>query len=50
MQGDGGLKLQYTHCRLCSLEERNTMSPAVQCHPEALLEAEAQALITELAK
>ncbi|XP_062564189.1 uncharacterized protein LOC134227020 [Armigeres subalbatus] len=48
--GDCGIKLQYTHCRLCSLE-RNTdeLCDSETCHPELLPEAEALNLICEIA-
>lgn len=49
-QGDTGIKLQYTHCRLCSLEENSGVVPAEECIPEALLEKEATSLIREIGR
>lgn len=50
VQGDTGIKLQYTHCRLCSLEENCGVSPAKECLPEILHEQEAIILIKEVAR
>ncbi|XP_043239257.1 probable arginine--tRNA ligase, mitochondrial [Amphibalanus amphitrite] len=48
--GDGGVRLQYLHARLCSLERRC----GVELNPEAdaalLVEPEAAALVSELAR
>lgn len=41
---------QYTHCRLCSLEQNTGVMPATQCDPKYLLEPEAIALIVTLAQ
>lgn len=49
-QGDTGIKLQYTHCRLCSLEENCGVIAAQCCNPELLLEQEAMSLIKEIAR
>lgn len=53
MSGDTGIKLQYTHCRLCNLEEMfgNLGAADNDCwRPELLSETEAQNLIFEIAK
>ena len=38
MKGETGVKLQYTHCRLISLEENSRVQPATECNPEILKE------------
>lgn len=48
--GDTGIKLQYTHCRLSSLEKNAAEQPAIECKPELLPEPEALALVCELVK
>lgn len=50
MQGDGGIKLQYTHCRLCSLEERSATTAATECDGSLLTEPLAFSLVVELAR
>ncbi|XP_065161588.1 probable arginine--tRNA ligase, mitochondrial [Atheta coriaria] len=50
VQGDSGIKLQYTHCRLCNLEKNCGILPASICKPEMILEPEALRLIGHLAK
>lgn len=51
VKGDTGIKLQYTHCRLHSLERENAaISPAKSCDPEVLREEEVTLLLKELAK
>lgn len=50
MQGDGGIKLQYTHCRLCSLEEQSATTAAVECDGSLLTEPVACILVAELAR
>ncbi|CAH0545875.1 unnamed protein product [Brassicogethes aeneus] len=50
VQGDTGVKFQYTHCRLCSLEQNSGATPAKVCVPEALDEPEALILLKHLAK
>lgn len=49
-KGDTGIKLQYTHCRLCNLEKNSGISPATECQPEVLNQPEAAILIKELAR
>lgn len=44
------MKLQYTHCRLHSLEENSGAVPAAAVDPSAFTEPEALTLIIELAK
>ncbi|XP_076750337.1 arginyl-tRNA synthetase, mitochondrial [Xylocopa sonorina] len=46
MKGDSGIKLQYVHCRLCSLEEICGASLIGECDPSLLREAEVDHLIT----
>ncbi|KAF7268556.1 arginyl-tRNA synthetase, mitochondrial [Rhynchophorus ferrugineus] len=50
VKGDTGIKLQYTHCRLHSLEENTGILPAKQCDPAVLIEDEATELVKALAK
>lgn len=50
VQGDTGIKLQYTHCRLNSLEKNSGATPAKECIPEILIEPEVLILLKELAK
>lgn len=50
VNGDTGIKLQYTHCRLCSLEEVVDIERASLCDPKYLAEPEALQLIYEIAK
>lgn len=50
MKGDTGIKLQYTHCRLCSLEKNCGAIAAPECIPEILKEQEILDLLKELAK
>ncbi|XP_053690700.1 probable arginine--tRNA ligase, mitochondrial [Sabethes cyaneus] len=47
--GDSGIKLQYTHCRLWSLEN-SFGSPDEKCNPDLLPEKEALALVCEIAR
>lgn len=51
MSGDTGVKLQYTHCRLCSLLEANVDGDGVRqpCLP-LLREPEAEQLLFEMAR
>lgn len=49
VQGDTGIKLQYTHCRLCSLEENSGVMIPKKCIPNLLQEIEALNLIKSLA-
>lgn len=48
VNGDTGIKLQYTHCRLYSLEQVTGVTPATECLPELLQEPEAINLIYEI--
>jgi arginyl-tRNA synthetase len=50
MQGDGGIKLQYTHCRLCSLEDKSATTAAAECDGSLLTEPLACTLVSELAR
>uniref|UniRef100_A0A1Y1KMU0 Probable arginine--tRNA ligase, mitochondrial n=1 Tax=Photinus pyralis TaxID=7054 RepID=A0A1Y1KMU0_PHOPY len=50
VQGDSGAKLQYTHCRLCSLEENSGAVPVQVCKPEFLEQPDVTALVRELAR
>lgn len=38
MKGDSGIKLQYAHCRLCSLEEVSGGTLVTECDPSLLKE------------
>nr|XP_034189130.1 probable arginine--tRNA ligase, mitochondrial [Osmia lignaria]XP_034189131.1 probable arginine--tRNA ligase, mitochondrial [Osmia lignaria]XP_034189132.1 probable arginine--tRNA ligase, mitochondrial [Osmia lignaria]XP_034189133.1 probable arginine--tRNA ligase, mitochondrial [Osmia lignaria]XP_034189134.1 probable arginine--tRNA ligase, mitochondrial [Osmia lignaria] len=46
MKGDSGIKLQYTHCRLCSLERLSNATLVTECDPSLLKEPEVDNLIT----
>lgn len=48
VNGDTGIKLQYTHCRLHSLEQITGVKPAEECLPNLLIEPEAVNLIFEI--
>lgn len=50
VQGDTGVRLQYTHCRLCSLEKNSRAVAARECVPQILDEPEVIILLKELAK
>ncbi|XP_044749483.1 probable arginine--tRNA ligase, mitochondrial isoform X2 [Coccinella septempunctata] len=50
VQGDTGIKLQYTHCRLHSLEENCGVKMPRQLVPEIIIEPEAINLIKLMAK
>ncbi len=51
VNGDTGIKLQYTHCRLCSLEENfNNLVLPESVNLELLSEPEAQNLIFEICR
>lgn len=50
MNGDTAIRLQYTHCRLCSLLSNSSHKPSIECDPEVLREPEAMALIFEIAR
>ncbi|KAK9295273.1 hypothetical protein QLX08_010357 [Tetragonisca angustula] len=45
MKGDSGIKLQYTHCRLCSLEELSGATLVTECDSALLKEPEVDQLI-----
>ncbi|GBP76947.1 Probable arginine--tRNA ligase, cytoplasmic [Eumeta japonica] len=48
-EGDSGIKLQYLHCRLWSLEQSCGVYVPNECHPEYITEPIIHDLITELA-
>lgn len=50
MNGDTGVKLQYTHCRLCSLLAANGVGEAGPPSVELLREPEAEQLLFEMAR
>ncbi|CAG9771003.1 unnamed protein product [Ceutorhynchus assimilis] len=50
VKGDTGIKLQYTHCRLHSLESNSSAIAATACIPDILMEEDAMVLIKEMAK
>ncbi|VEN40312.1 unnamed protein product [Callosobruchus maculatus] len=50
VQGDTGIRLQYTHCRLHSLEKNSGATPAKECIPEIFNHPEALSLLKVLAK
>ncbi|XP_015833637.2 probable arginine--tRNA ligase, mitochondrial [Tribolium castaneum] len=50
VQGDTGVKLQYTHCRLYSLERNSGATRPKKVIPEVLKEPEATALVREIAR
>ncbi|GLV35030.1 Arginyl-tRNA synthetase mitochondrial [Carabus blaptoides fortunei] len=50
VQGDTGVRLQYTHCRLTSLERINNITPAETCNPEFLEQPEVMNLVIHLAQ
>ncbi|XP_012245942.1 probable arginine--tRNA ligase, mitochondrial [Bombus impatiens] len=45
MKGNSGIKLQYAHCRLCSLEELSGATLVKECDSSLLKEAEVDQLI-----
>lgn len=49
-QGDTGIRLQYLHCRLWSMEQKCGVELPTICKPECLQEPEALMLVNELAK
>ncbi|XP_063224933.1 probable arginine--tRNA ligase, mitochondrial [Bacillus rossius redtenbacheri] len=49
-QGGTGVRLQYAHCRLCSLERSCGVSLPPDCDPGALRESQAVSLVQELAR
>lgn len=49
-EGDSGIKLQYLHCRLWSLEKNCGVAITDQCSPEYLQEPIVSDVIAELAK
>nr|CAD7429350.1 unnamed protein product [Timema monikensis] len=50
LQGDTGTKLQYTHCRLYSLEQNCGAQLPTECDPSVLQETEAVLLVVEVAR
>ncbi|KAJ3663111.1 hypothetical protein Zmor_007420 [Zophobas morio] len=50
VQGDTGIRLQYTHCRLYSLEKNSGAFNPKKIAPQLILEPEATILIRELAR
>ncbi|XP_069690723.1 probable arginine--tRNA ligase, mitochondrial isoform X2 [Periplaneta americana] len=50
VQGDTGVKLQYTHCRLVSLERNCGVSLPGECDPSVLQEPEAVLLVKNIAR
>lgn len=48
--GQTGYTLQYTHCRLCRLEEIPGVEAATHCNPSLLQEPEAANLIYSMAR
>jgi arginyl-tRNA synthetase len=48
VNGDTGVKLQYTHCRLFSLSQLNQIKEADELNLELLQEPEAKRLILEI--
>lgn len=50
IQGDSGVKLQYTHCRLHSLLQKAGVAPASECVPELLMQPEVTQLALELGR
>ncbi|KAK4876901.1 hypothetical protein RN001_009407 [Aquatica leii] len=50
VQGDSGVKLQYTHCRLCNLEEKSGAIPVQECKPNYLEQPDVTVLVRELAR
>ncbi|XP_022911405.1 probable arginine--tRNA ligase, mitochondrial [Onthophagus taurus] len=50
VQGDGGIKLQYTHSRLCNLEKNSGGVAAKECNPEYLKEPVIMDLVKEMGK
>lgn len=49
-EGDSGIKLQYLHCRLWSLETKSGVTLPNECDPECLKEEVVGDVIMELAK
>lgn len=50
VNGDTGIKLQYTHCRLCSLVKNTGIQPSNIVECDLLCESEAEELIYEIAR
>uniref|UniRef100_A0A1B0EZ12 Probable arginine--tRNA ligase, mitochondrial n=1 Tax=Phlebotomus papatasi TaxID=29031 RepID=A0A1B0EZ12_PHLPP len=50
VEGDTGIKLQYTHCRLVSLSEKAGIEPDLTLNPELLPHTKCQEIILELDK
>ncbi|KAJ1524246.1 hypothetical protein ONE63_010761 [Megalurothrips usitatus] len=50
MTKNTGVRLQYTHCRLKSLQEKNNLPTTPECDPSSLTEPEALALLFEISR
>lgn len=50
MTGNTGVRLQYTHCRLKSLQEKSSMISAAVCDPLLLSEPAAVNLVFEISR
>lgn len=50
VNGDTGIKLQYTHCRLCSLTKTTGVKNTEFVEPKLLAEIDAVNLIHEIAR
>ncbi|XP_018325426.1 probable arginine--tRNA ligase, mitochondrial [Agrilus planipennis] len=48
--GDTGIKLQYTHSRLCSLQNNSGVIPAGVCRPELVDEPEVTNIVREIGR
>lgn len=49
-EGDSGIKLQYLHCRLWSLEQNSGVTLPAQCEPKSVPEEVVGDVVTELAR
>lgn len=49
-EGDSGIKLQYLHCRLWSLEQNSEVTLPAQCEPKYVPEEVVGDVVTELAR
>lgn len=49
-EGDSGIKLQYLHCRLWSLEKNSGVTLPAQCEPKYVPEEVVGDVVTELAR
>ncbi|KAK7872518.1 hypothetical protein R5R35_013763 [Gryllus longicercus] len=50
IQGDTGIRLQYTHCRLWNLEKNSGATLPHDCDPSVLTEQEATQLVQQIAR